>query len=200
MRMNKVRNRKNIFLIACACALAIGGLAWYMLKSGQSKDKLQRAGCLIEDGYDTSTAEVNWKDTLKEQELSCVFWIDSGKKNIENTDYHKSLIAKTIVVCGNSAILFPDENYVSEEGYCLLGKEVAVKLFGSTSVNGRSIYVDGKEYSVAGVLKEQKDIAVIASDEGIFQNVSYLYHNDFEKGKNLQIIESLCGSRLSESN
>ena len=81
-----------------------------------------------------------------------------------------------------------------------MGKEVAVKLFGSTSVNGRRVYVDGKEYSVAGVLKEQKDIAVIASDEGIFQNVSYLYHNDFEKGKNLQIIESLCGSRLSESN
>lgn len=200
MRRNKVRNRKSLFLITCACALTIGGLAWYMIKSGQSKDKLQRVSCQIENSFDTGTAEVNWKDTLKEQELSCVFWTDSGKKNIENTDYHKSLMAKTIVVCGNSAILFPDENYVSEGGYCLLGKEVAVKLFGSTSVNGRSIYVDGKEYSVAGVLKEQKDIAVIASDEGIFQNVSYLYHNDFEKGKNLQIIESLCGSRLSESN
>ena len=192
MRRNKVRNRKSIFLIACACALAIGGLAWYMIKSGRSRDKLQRASCLIENSFDT--------DTLKEQELSCVFWTDSGKKNIENTDYQKSLMVKTIVVCGNSAILFPDENYVSEEGYCLLGKEAAVKLFGSTSVNGRSVYVDGKEYSIAGVLKGQKDIVVIAADEGVFQNVSYLYHNDFEKGKNLQIIESLCGSRLSESN
>ena len=94
MRRNKVRNRKSFFLITCACALAIGGLAWYMIKSGQSKDKLQRVSCQIENSFDTGTAEVNWKDTIKEQELSCVFWIDSGKKNIENTDYHKSLMAK----------------------------------------------------------------------------------------------------------
>ena len=97
-----------------------------------------------------------------------------------------------------SAWLF--ENYISEAGYCLLGRSAAVELFGSSSVNGRSIYIDGKEYYVAGILQKQKDIVVIESDEGEFENVSYLYHNDFEKGKNLQIIESLCGSRLSESN
>ncbi len=199
MRRSKDKNKKLIIGFGCICAIVVCGLELYEIRTDQTENELKRDSYVIEDSFNTSRASDNWKDTIEEQGLDCLFWSDSGKKDITNRDYQKSIRAKTIVLCGNSAILYPNENYISEEGYCLLGRSAAVELFGSSSVSGRSIYIEGKEYYVAGILQKQKDIVLIESDEGNFENVTYLYHDDFEKGKNLQIIEGICGSRLSEA-
>lgn len=200
MFLNK-ENRKNFLFIfiGSVSIMVFLNLFFLIVKSEEQKPDLLRENYMLEDTFDTGNAQENWKETIQTQEVSCVFWNDLDKKNVENPDYKKNIIVKTIEVCGNSAVLFPNENYVKEKGYCLLGRTTAVNLFGSTAVNGRNICVEGQQYCIAGVLQKQTDIVVLESDEGKFENVSYLYHNDFEKGKNMRIIEGICGSKMTQA-
>ena len=120
MFLNK-ENRKNFLFIfiGSVSIMVFLNLFFLIVKSEEQKPDLLRENYMLEDTFDTGNAQENWKETIQTQEVSCVFWNDLDKKNVENPDYKKNIIVKTIEVCGNSAVLFPNENYVKEKGYSL---------------------------------------------------------------------------------
>lgn len=197
--LNIINRKIAIYVLLGTLTTILGmGIICHLIKRSEEETDLMHKNFALERAFNTKDADEDWKEALNTQKIYCAFWSDLDNKTIENPDYKKCVSVKTIEMCGNSAVLFPNENYVEEKGYCLLGRDTAVNLFGSAKVNGRTVCVDGQEYHVAGVLQRQKDVVVLSVENGEFHNVGYLYHNDFEKGKNQRILEGICGSRMKE--
>lgn len=101
------------------------------------------------------------KEEEKEAPTALVFWREKENQTVTNQEFSRSGTFPVIEICGNSALLFPNEFPLTREDIqgCLIGENTAWKLFGDTNVIGKALVYQEKIYYVQGVLRE-KDIFV----------------------------------------
>lgn len=97
-------------------------------------------------------------DELNAQGMNFVFWKKSSEE-LENEDFCRKKEVDAYGIVGNTSVLFPNSNGLcyGEKGFCILSDDVAVELFGSIDVVGRSITLRGIQYKIAGIETKTKN-------------------------------------------
>lgn len=139
-------------LIAAACSVWLSGFqkqAW--ISQWEMKKPLM---------FD-ETLKKNMEE-LSDAGIDAMLWKENKSDIVTNADYNRSIEVKTMGVLGDASVLFPNSNRLAagEGGYCLLGEDTAVRLFGTTRVTGRSVQVNGVCYHVAGIEYQEKELCV----------------------------------------
>ena len=98
-------------------------------------------------------------DELNEQGMNFVFWKKSSEE-LENEDFCRKKEVDAYGIVGNTSVLFPYSNGLcyGEKGFCILSDDVAVELFGSIDVVGRSVVIRGVQYKIAGIETKTKNL------------------------------------------
>ena len=101
-------------------------------------------------------------EQLSNEGIDVVLWAEHTLETLTNADYNRRVEVKAIGVAGDASVLFPGGNRLSERtgqtGFCILGKDTAWQLFGSTKVTGRSVEIRGQAYYVAGIEYQEKEL------------------------------------------
>lgn len=132
--------------------------------------------------YDTRLKE-KLRDAAEKEQRIVLY--NKGDAMLTNQDFSRSGKFQTIGVAGDLSLLLPEENRFSflEKGYCILGEDVAVALFGTTKVSGRKVLIGEEEYIVSGVAYRRKDICFYELEESkaeSFQYVTYGFESQAE--------------------
>ena len=131
---------------------------------------------------------------LKEEEIQTVFWKQEEAILVTNPKFNCSEKTKVMAITGDSSILFPRSNVLQagERGYCLLGKELARKLFGSTRIVGETIEIAGESYQVAGIQYQVEDLCVYeGKEDDKVDQVSFYSEDSFDRGITKQKLSNL---------
>lgn len=169
--------------MGCLCiALAGAGL--------QQAKLLQRNISIVCTRELLSGAQVN---AMREREQQ----IENGTMFVAWQEYHVCLItdsdgahkitADVMEISGSSELLLPYGAILHEtdkEG-CLLGQELAEKLYGSHNARGNTLYYDGKLFIVRGVLKEPANILIVENNnaQADFRRITLATENGKSKGR-----------------
>lgn len=147
--------------------------------------------------YDSSVKQS--LEDLTESGIQVVLYGDGTENTVTNADFGRSIMGKVMAVAGDASVLFPGSNVLAfgEQQYCLLGEEMAVELFGSTKVNGRSVEVEGRKYAVAGIIwgKNWKDYCVYQADEKEGEEMSGTAYG-FDSAEKKRIVRQTVRNRL----
>lgn len=105
------------------------------------------------------------KEEEKETPLSLVFWREKKDQTIINEEFSRKGVVPVIELCGNSALLFPDEFPLKKEDVqgCLIGENTAWNLFGDTNVIGKVLTYQDKTYYIQGILRKKNIFVCEAS-------------------------------------
>lgn len=112
----------------------------------------------------------------KDQQLSFVLWDSLENQKIENPEFKRDDDVEVITANGRTDLLFPNEPYLdfNDTGGCLLGKEAAIKLFGSSDVKDLTVDYNEKTYIVRGVLMGVQNVFVCQSNEPEYERFNRL--------------------------
>lgn len=178
------------------CALFICGVSFAAARWMDSgmKDLIME----LPAGYIYGTERM---ESLKEQKAEgiCIaLWREEKEVTITNPEFNRSVSLDAVALAGDSTVLFPHGNALvcGEEGYCILGKQAALQLFGSTKVSGKTVVIKGKDYQVAGIEFDRPDIFVyeISPDEGeILEYAGFTYGSRSEKYEKLRALQNYFG-------
>ena len=86
---------------------------------------------------------------------------------VQNRELNQSCVADAVKICGRSDILVQGSTWLDEEDTegCLIDEKTAVKLFGSTAVEGRKITVKEREKTIRGILYGVSDVIVFEAED-----------------------------------
>lgn len=163
--------------------------AWNRINSGTKQMVLELDSGYV---YDEGMREVLLRQ--KEEGNAFVLWKEERGISVTNPEFVRTFQFDTIALAGESQILFPYGNILEtgEEGYCLLGKQVAEKLFGTTKVSGKKVLIHGKVFQVAGVQFEKPDMVVYELPAKEVENIEYAaftYENRKEQYLKMRSLE-----------
>lgn len=118
------------------------------------------------EGYSFSEAEQMRMGTREaEAGLTYVLWGNGGVRLLQNEDLGRYAEAEIYVVEGNSGLLLSSGAILDGTlgSCCLVGEEIALKLFGVSDATGLSVTMDGCAYRVTGMLGDAGEAAVFQS-------------------------------------
>ncbi len=186
----------RFWLVFAAVLLLLGAGAFAIWKWMDGKTK-----CLVLElpsgyVYENGTGEALQKQ--KEEGISIALWKEEKEVLIVNPEFNRSLRMDALALAGESSVLFPYGNALvsGEEGYCILGENVALQLFGSTKVSGKTVQIKGKDYQVAGIEFDRPDIFVyqLSGDSGeMLEYAGITYRSQSEKYKKLRCLQNYFG-------
>lgn len=102
-------------------------------------------------------------DSEESKSYSILFWEYAGSQTISNTELASQTETRMFVMCGRSDLLIGDIFTMDyDDGtLCVLGRDDAYALFGSTDIKGLKVNYNGKQYEVAGVTDEMNSAFII---------------------------------------
>lgn len=100
--------------------------------------------------------------------VNALWWTHTGKQEIGSEPLQRQVQVSALALCGSSGLLFPEAAALEYEDTdrCLLGRETAARLFGDDQVEGLRVSFGEREYEVAGVLQDIKELFVYELDAG----------------------------------
>lgn len=158
--------KKHIVNI-CILALMIMCLGLSIGYGNKSKVDKHVANIYMDNSSLTADTVSNMHNLEKNEDIKLSFtsWKQIDNVTVENTYLNKNSTVDVIKVCGDSSlvingpILFLD----NKEG-CLLDKETAYDLFGSTEVIGQVINYEDRELTVVGIHEGVDNTIVMQTD------------------------------------
>lgn len=113
---------------------------------------------------DTQTA-VGIHEIEQDQDNPVYFTIMGEKENalIKNQEFQKSTTVTLVNVCSSTQLLFKGMTALDEndlEG-CLIDRNTAIALYGSTEVIGQKLEYEGKLFTIRQVIDEKRQVLVV---------------------------------------
>lgn len=99
-----------------------------------------------------------------------IAWRQSPQKVFKNEELARSVEGDVIEVYGHLDMLLPEGEIIGQQLYegdaagAMITETVAYDLWGSHDVVGKNFYLDDKEYTVRGILKEKTPSVIIQAD------------------------------------
>lgn len=117
----------------------------------------------------------------EESALGCLFYKEEPSCTVKNKDLNRDRLTTVMKVCGNTALLFPNEYPLnqSDTTECLVSETLAKELFGDTAVYGIAVTYEGKDYIVRDVIKDERSFLVFESDKEE-DTFDYMYSKQFD--------------------
>lgn len=151
-------------VILCSMIVCLGFSIGYGNKAKEGK---HIANIYLNDNTITADSINNMhkSEELENKKLSFTGWKQIDDVMIECTDLNRTTNVDVIKVCGDSSlvisgpILFSD----NKEG-CLVDKETAYKLFGSTEVIGQVFKYDNRELKITGIHNGTDNTIIMQTD------------------------------------
>ena len=192
MRRGKIRRLPAIGI--CALLLCTGAFAAFRWGGGGTKQLILE----LPSGYVYGTEGKESLHKQKAEGISIALWREEKGVIITNPEFNRSVGLDAVALAGDSAVLFPCGNALvsGEEGYCILGKNAALQLFGSTKVSGKTVLIKGKAYQVAGVEFDRPDIFVYelsADEDETLEYAGIIYGSRSEKYEKLRRLQNYFG-------
>lgn len=130
--------------------------------------------------------------------VRALWWTPVGKGEIESGQLRRKVQVPVLALCGSSALLFPAAAVLEykDTGRCLLGRETAARLFGDDRAEGLRVSFAGREYEVAGVLQDVRELFVyeLAAEEKLpLQRLTVECDDHAGKAMARNQAEGLCG-------
>lgn len=188
--------RRSVSLFGVGIVIFAGALNFSLMRQGSGKET--RMTLELNTGY---IYDEGVRDILREQKEAgnaLVLWSEEKGIPVTNAEFGRTYLFDAIALAGESSILFPGSNalFAAEEGCCVLGADVARKLFGSTQVNGKNVQIGGETYVVAGVEFERPEIVVYELAAGQRKTVEYagiVYRDRKEQYEKLRVLQGWFG-------
>ena len=100
--------------------------------------------------------------------VNALWWTPAGKQEIGSEPLRRQVQVLALALCGSSSLLFPEAAALEygDTDRCLLGRETAARLFGDDRAEGLRVSFGGREYEVAGVLRDIEELFVYELDAG----------------------------------
>lgn len=103
--------------------------------------------------------------TDNQQEITGEFaaWGQKNEQTIGGQEIEREITESVLFVYGPAHLVVPGGRALDpqDETGCLIGKDTAQKLFGSSEVTGRRVIFEEKTYGIRGVLEETSEALVI---------------------------------------
>lgn len=157
MKKDYRRQARFIFLLFLA-------VLFFLLSAQQEKhlQPFQKKLSYIYESESTAVqaGEAFTKQKEKKQTLSAVWWKNKGKETVENQNLGSLARAEILAVCGKTDLLFSDAAVLDydQDSSCIIGSRTASMLFGDANAVGLKVQYGGKDYAVANVLENSKDV------------------------------------------
>lgn len=100
-----------------------------------------------------------------------IAWRQSPQKEFKNKELAKSVEGDLIEVYGQLDMLLLEDEMIGQQLYegdtvgAIITETIAYELWGSSNVEGEHFWLDDKEYTVKGILKEKTPNIIIQVDE-----------------------------------
>lgn len=111
----------------------------------------------------------------QEQRREFAVWAQENGVPVQNEDLGRACDVSQVIVCGRTDLVLRASSRLEmgDTGGCLLDRETALRLFGSTDVAGQTLLVNGEKKTVRGLLMDVSGTVVTeaASDA---ENLRYL--------------------------
>lgn len=158
------RRKSLCFFLVCAVLGVAAAVSSIYLQDRLSSPKIEK--WRLETPVVYSGELQNEVMEMQTEKQACVLWRKKKFVCVENPELGRQAIIDAYGIAGNSSVLFPHTNvlHTGDTGSCLLSSDVAWNLFGGTDVAGRSVSVDGVEYTVAGVVFQEEQLCVFELD------------------------------------
>ena len=124
-----------------------------------------------------------------EEATSCTVWTELKNEPLFEDFSGRSCNADVIAVCGSSCNLIPfGKNLTKEDSSgCIIGKELAEKLFGHRQAEGKELLWNGQKWTVRGIVSAPSDLLIVEAfkmaDQIPFDRISL----SLEKGEDRQL-------------
>lgn len=192
--MRRGRIRCLLALVICVLLICTGAFAVFQRTNSGTKRHISE----LPSGYVYGTGIKESLQKQKEEGISIALWREEKEVFITNPEFNRSLSLDAVALAGDSSVLFCYGNALvsGEEGYCILGKNAALRLFGSTKVSGKTVLVKGKSYQVAGIEFDRPDIFVYElspDEEETLEYAGITYESRSEKYKKLRSLQNYFG-------
>ncbi|MCI8647799.1 MAG: hypothetical protein HFE76_13655 [Firmicutes bacterium] len=127
---------------------------------GDQEVSKQVCGLYQNKEYAPTAAEIFEKQRKGDVGLSAIWWQKKGKDTVICRDTGGTASAEILAICGRSDLLFPGTVSLDydQNGFCLLGRETAVSLFGSGDAAGLQVEYGGSLYQVKGIISDVGDV------------------------------------------
>lgn len=109
------------------------------------------------------------KEEEQEEPYSFTAWRQENEAVIQNRDLNRSSTVSLLEICGRSDILLRGSSRIDREEVegCLLDEKTAGEIFGSTSVEGMPVEINGKEKIIRGILYGVSDVIICEAEDGV---------------------------------
>jgi len=137
----------------------------------------------------TEKSNENNAEKPAEEETSFTVWTELKNQPLFEDFSGRSCNADVIAVCGSSCNLLPfGKNLTKEDSSgCIIGKELAEKLFGHSQAEGKELLWNGQKWTVRGIVSVPSDILIVEAfkmaDRIPFDRISL----SLEKGEDRQL-------------
>ncbi len=187
------RRRKAVLLAFIFLFLAAFFLILCTVRKTEGTDVYE-----LSDGYIYSSEMSDTLKKMKEEQTNVAFWQERKDALVFNPEFNRSISTTVLGIAGDTSVLFPDQNVLSfgEDNCCLLGANAAVRLFGSTQVNGKRVEINGRSYAVAGIIYDKEDVVIYelsVKDSESLDHAGYRYRDKKERNRKRHALESGFG-------
>lgn len=177
MKNSRIKQIIN-YIIAATLFIALLCFFVWTFQLGKKYNQVQ---LLLHDNCNIDSVLEMEKQYQSENNIT--FWKQIDGAIVVNDDLERSVNADVIAVRGDSRVVInegvPLEAYDSE--ICVLGKQVAFDLYGTTDIVGLFVSYNGREYEVVDVLDDNKNVFIYevqAGDTVNFDRVTALVKSD----------------------
>lgn len=147
--------------VSVLCILAAGFFGVQSLKAEQKADSLwQNVTLCMEEELSVEDAENLWNKVLDaaaeddSKAFGFTAWKEQTDQTVTDPDLGRSVQTHVVSLYGSSESVLPAAPVLDADDAagCLVAKNTAWQLFGSTDVAGKKICVDTKEYTIRGIV------------------------------------------------
>lgn len=168
-------------LIAAAAGLVLIGAAvlygWLHADTSNSPCIVSLAARAA-DCRVTGEQAAQMRNMEEQQNMPVVFtvWEETAAEKVTAFDGLRSTTVSAIAIRGSSECLIPYGKLLHEEDTdgCLLGTDVAIRLFGSRNAEGMTVCLGERELTVRGMLHEYGDVLIYQEpdEEALFSRIN----------------------------
>lgn len=120
----------------------------------------------------------------REKQYNFVVWGEKEEISISNAELMKSEEVTLLTVCGDTDIICESKTSLKQNDSqgCLMDTSTAYSVFGSEDITNQNILIEGKQYTVRGMITDMANIIIVESGEKeqIFNRITIK-----AKGKNI---------------
>jgi hypothetical protein len=164
---------------------AVAAAKYYNFTILNENEKNYAAGITL-----AAAAEIWQANQDNKTAMPLAFYLERDAQMLGNPDFNRSVSGKVYEVSGDSALLFPDDQFLAQDDVegCLISNELAFQLFGDTNPKGAMLSYGEATYTIRGIIRSKEPllIKVMSGNDDQILNKMVIKAEEYHRKENFK--------------